>query len=91
MASSFICSMLLAVLHVKMVTAVPRGTRPYRSDADSSSPGCEHSMAQISKIAAGFLFSFFPSPCSEHIASMTYVHIRCKKITALSVSKPARL
>lgn len=39
MASPFICGMLLAVLHVKMVTAVPRGTRPYLSDADSSSPG----------------------------------------------------
>ena len=39
MASSFICSMLLAVFRVKVVTAVPGGTRPYLSDTDISSPG----------------------------------------------------
>lgn len=39
MASSFICSMLLAIFHVKIVTAVPRGMRLYLSDTDISSPG----------------------------------------------------
>lgn len=60
MASSFICSMLLAIFHVKMVAAVPRGMGLYLNIQISVLLDCEHSKAQISKIAAGFLFSFFP-------------------------------
>lgn len=39
MTSSFICSMLLAVFHVKMVAAVPGGMRLYLTDTEISSPG----------------------------------------------------
>lgn len=70
---------------MKVAPAVPRGVRLYLDGSDISSPGLEHSRAQINKIAAAF--SPFLSPSSAHMSSMKYLHVFCKGITALPASE----